>query len=204
VGLYRRAAFAGAGDKLRLEFVESWHDHPLLVAAFAEKLAAAWSAACARANARIPVIFTAHSVPERTIEAGDPYEKQAKETAALVAARLPELAPELWRFAFQSQGMSGGKWLGPTVEEPILELKAAGHREVLVQPIGFVCDHIEVLYDIDIGFTKFARENRMELTRTDSLNDSALFIDALAALAQNTLESAEAKETMPAARRARS
>lgn len=203
VGLYHKAALAEAGDKLQIEFVESWHDHPLLIAAFAEKLSVAWEAACKRAKAKVPIIFTAHSVPECTIEDGDPYETQAKETAALVAAQLPELTPELWRFAFQSQGMSGGKWTGPTVEETILALKAARHRAVLVQAIGFVCDHVEVLYDIDIVFKEFARKNEMELTCTESLNDSPLIIDALAAIAKVAL--AERRfDSLPLAVRARS
>ncbi len=73
-------------------------------------------------------------------------------------ARAVGLAPDDWRFAFQSQGMSGGAWLGPTVESTILELKGKGHRGVFVQPIGFLCDHVEVLYDIDIGFKKFAED----------------------------------------------
>jgi len=193
VGLYRRAVFAEAGDKLKIEFVESWHDHPLLIAAFAEKLLRAWKEACARAGVAVPVIFTAHSVPERTIEAGDCYEAQSKETAALVAARVAGLEPELWRFAFQSPGMSGGKWIGPTVEETILELKATGHRNVVIQPVGFVCDHVEVLYDIDIGFQEFARKNGMELSRTESLNDSPLFIEALAALARTSLANPKAE-----------
>jgi protoporphyrin/coproporphyrin ferrochelatase len=189
VGLYRRSAFAEAGDKIKLEFVESWHDHPLLIQAFAEKLAPAWKQICEPTQTKVPVIFTAHSVPRRTIEAGDPYEAQAKETAALVAARLPEIKE--WKFAFQSQGMSGGEWIGPTVEETILQLKAVGHRAVLMQPIGFVCDHVEVLYDIDIGFKQFAREQGMQLDRTESLNASPTFAVALAALARKALAQTE-------------
>ncbi len=119
------------------------------------KASRGWSRACLDANAPVPVLFTAHSVPVRTIEAGDDYERQTRETAALVAASVPEIAGN-WRFAFQSQGMSGGEWLGPTVESVIEELAAAGHKHLFVQPIGFVCDHVEVLYDIDIAFKNFA------------------------------------------------
>ena len=146
-----------------------------------------WKQLSERPKRKAPVISTAHSVPRRTIEAGDPYETQAKETAALVAARVPEVKE--WKFAFQSQGMSGGpgSWIGPTVEETILQLKSAGHRAVLVQPIGFVCDHVEVLYDIDIGFKQFAREQGMELERTESLNASPTFAAALADLARKAL-----------------
>jgi protoporphyrin/coproporphyrin ferrochelatase len=189
VGLYKKVAVAEAGNRIKLEFVESWHDHPLLTLAFAEKLSPAWKQVSQSAKAKVPVIFTAHSVPKRTIEDGDPYEAQAKETAALVAARVPEIgaAASGWKFAFQSQGMSGGEWLGPTVEDTILQLKAAGHRALLVQPIGFVCDHVEVLYDIDIAFKEFAHEQGMTLERTESLNGSTTFAAALADLARKAL-----------------
>ena len=186
VGLYR-AALAEARPSFEVEFVESWHDHPLLARAFAEKLAPAWEAACREAGAPAPVIFTAHSVPQRSISAGDPYEAQARQTAEQVAAQASGLERSLWRFAFQSQGMSGGAWLGPTVEETIVELKAAGHTGVLLQPIGFVADHVEVLYDIDVGFRQFARERGMRLWRTESLNDSPTLIAALADLARARL-----------------
>jgi protoporphyrin/coproporphyrin ferrochelatase len=172
-----------AGLPFTVDFVESWHDHPLLIAAFAQRLREGWQRACAEAGGRLPVIFTAHSVPLRTIAEGDPYEIQTRETAALVVASVPEISRGEWRFAFQSQGMSGGEWLGPTVEETILGLKAAGHTGVFLQPIGFVCDHVEVLYDVDIAFRRFAEEKGLRLWRAESLNDSPEFIQAVAALA---------------------
>ena len=184
VGLYRAALNVEGGVPFSVEFVESWHDHPLLVAAFAEKLCAGWDRACGGMAARLPVIFTAHSVPQRTIAEGDPYETQTKETARLVALAA-RLAADDWRFAFQSQGMSGGAWLGPTVENTILELKDKGHRGVFVQPIGFLCDHVEVLYDIDIGFKQFAEKEGMRLWRAESLNDSRLLTAALADVARS-------------------
>jgi ferrochelatase len=188
VGLYRQAVMGEAGPPFAIDFVESWHDHPLLVRAFAEKLRAGWEQACAQSGARLPVIFTAHSVPERTIEEGDPYERQARETAALVAAASGVLRPQDWTFAFQSQGMSGGEWLGPTVEDAILELRAKQHSGVFVDPIGFLCDHVEVLYDIDIGFRQFAGEHGMNLWRAESLNDSLLLASAIADLARSRLQ----------------
>lgn len=171
VGLYR-AALAAENPPFTIDFIESWHDHPLLVQAFSEKLLAA-------RPPKVPIIFTAHSVPQRTITDGDPYEKQAKETASLVAKEAA-LASEDWAFAFQSQGMSGGAWLGPTVEDTILGLKEKSHRTVFIQPIGFLCDHVEVLYDIDIGFKQFAEKQGMQLTRAESLNHSPLLAQALA------------------------
>ena len=185
VGLYR-AELASNRPQFTFDFVESWHDHPLLIKAFAEKLRVGWGDACRAATERLPVIFTAHSVPERTIAEGDPYESQAKETASLVAGEAA-LAPEHWTFAFQSQGMSGGAWLGPRVEDTILSLKEKGHRGVFVQPVGFLCDHIEVLYDIDIGFKQFAEKQGMRLWRAESLNDSPLLASALADVARTRL-----------------
>ncbi|HLJ25678.1 MAG TPA: ferrochelatase [Candidatus Angelobacter sp.] len=193
VGLYKRALFAEMKPEISVRFIEEWHDHPLLIRAFAEKLEPAWRKASAESGSPVPVIFTAHSVPTRTIQAGDPYEQQTKETARLVGEKVTGLAPELQHFAFQSQGMSGGPWLGPTVERVILDLAKQGHKGVVVTPIGFVCDHIEVLYDIDIGFTQFASEQTMKLWRTESLNTSPTFISALAQLASEKLSVASGR-----------
>jgi ferrochelatase len=178
VGLYRRAASSDGNLPFQMDFVEEWHDHPLLTKAFAEELRPAWEKASAENGARLPVIFTAHSVPQRTIIDGDPYERQSKETAELVA-KESGLSPADWVFAFQSQGMSGGPWIGPTVEETILSLRANGHRGVFVHPVGFLCDHVEVLYDIDIAFKKFAEQQGMRLWRAASLNASTTLTAAL-------------------------
>jgi ferrochelatase len=182
VGLYKQVLF-GNKPPFAIDFVEEWHDHPLLIAAFAEKLRAGWTKACAEHGSHLPVLFTAHSVPTRTVAEGDPYETQTRETAALVAAQVPEIGA--WRFAFQSQGMSGGEWLGPTVEETIVSLREAGQTGVFVQPIGFVCDHVEVLFDVDILFRQFAGDRGMKLYRAESLNDSPLFVRAVADLARS-------------------
>ena len=186
VGLYRSALTSNREVPFTVDFVESWHDHPLLIKAFAEKLRVGWDRACREAEKNVPIIFTAHSVPERTIAEGDPYESQAKETASLVA-REAALSPEDWTSAFQSQGMSGGAWLGPRVEDTILSLKEKGHRGVFLQPIGFLCDHVEVLYDIDIGFKHFAETQSMCLWRAQSLNDSPLLVAALADITRSRL-----------------
>ena len=186
VGLYRRALEGEKGTPFTVDFIESWHDHPLLANAFAEKVKAGWKHACAEAGGKIPVIFTAHSVPERTITEGDPYQAQSQETAALVA-REAGLGLGDWTFAFQSQGMSGGPWIGPTVEETILRVKEEGHRGVFIQPIGFLCDHVEVLYDIDIALKQFAEKNGLRIWRSESLNDSPTLVSALADLARSRL-----------------
>jgi len=181
VGLYRRAVVDETSLPFALDFVEEWHDHPLLARALAEKLRSGHEKARAEYGGRLPVIFTAHSVPQRTITEGDRYEAQSKETAALVAKEVG-FSPDDWVFALQSQGMSGGPWIGPTVEETILNLKAKGHRGIFVQPIGFLCDHVEVLYDIDIFFKQFAEKKGMRLWRAESLNGSPTLTAALAEL----------------------
>jgi ferrochelatase len=172
--------------------VEEWHDHPSLIEAFAEKLRAGWSKASREHSSKLPVIFTAHSVPKRTITEGDRYEAQTRETAALVAKSVPEIGES--SFAFQSQGMSGGEWLGPTVEDTIVKLKDAGHTGVFVQPIGFVCDHVEILYDIDIGFRDFAGKRGIKLYRAESLNDSPTFVRAVADIARSRLAAMPASD----------
>ncbi len=185
VGLYRRSLGTPAFE---VDFVENWHDHPLLIRAFAERLEAGWKKACAEALTRVPIIFTAHSVPRRTVEEGDPYETQAKETAAMVAMQAPSVMVEDWSFAFQSQGMSGGEWLGPTVESTIDKLREEGHRAVFIQPIGFVCDHVEVLYDIDVAFREHAAKKGMRLWRAESLNESETFAAAVADVVRSRME----------------
>ena len=187
VGLYRNSLGKCTDPGLTFDFVESWHDEPSLIQAFADKLIAGRSKANRNAGAPVPVIFTAHSVPQRTVL--DPYEKQARETAELVAAAAG-VETSGWRFAFQSQGISGGGWLGPTVEATIVDLKRGGHRAVFVQPIGFLCDHVEVLYDIDIVFKQFAENEGMHLWRAESLNDSPLLTSALEAIANSHLRAA--------------
>jgi protoporphyrin/coproporphyrin ferrochelatase len=194
VGLYRKAI---DGAPFSIDFVESWHDHPLLIKAFADKLVPGWKHACAEAAARLPIIFTAHSVPKRTVDEGDPYECQAVHTAQLVAAEAGfntrfsnSTGVGDCSFAFQSQGMSGGEWLGPTVESTIVALKEQGHTGVFIQPIGFVCDHVEILYDIDIAFKKFAEDHGMKMWRAGSLNDSVTFAKAVADVARQRLATA--------------
>jgi protoporphyrin/coproporphyrin ferrochelatase len=190
VGLYRRAVETEAAG-LRIDFTESWAEHPLLIEAFAERLRPAWTRLSAEVGHDVPVLFTAHSVPCRTVEAAadepaDPYAEEARRTVALVAERVPEI-PQ-WFFAFQSQSVSGGRWLGPTVEETLSSIAASGVRELLLQPICFLCDHVEILYDVDIHFRAFAAERGLRLERTASLNASATLAKAIADLARQGLK----------------
>ena len=199
VGLYRRAVTAEAAG-LRIDFTESWAGHPLLTEAFAERLRAAESRLRAETGAAVPVLFTAHSVPTRTVQppsegetgprlwpgsGADPYADDARRTAELVAAHVPEISR--WWFAFQSQGASGGPWLGPTVEETLETIAAEGVKTLILQPIGFLCDHVEILYDVDHLFREFAARLGMRLERPESLNGSAVLAAAVADLARQGL-----------------
>jgi protoporphyrin/coproporphyrin ferrochelatase len=208
VGLYRRAAFAEAGNAIEMDFIDGWAEHPLLAQAFAERLQPVWQSLSTRIGSAAPVLFTAHSVPCRTIQAQpadstgrpdpgpDPYPVEAKRTAANVAALLAPQGLKDWYFAFQSQGMSGASWIGPTVEDTLTALRKQGHAAVVIQPIGFLCDHVEILYDIDIGFRNFAAGIGLEVVRPQSLNDSPLLIAALEDLARGGFGRLSAKASL--------
>lgn len=199
VGLYRRAVEAEAG-KLKIDFTAGWAQHPLLAEAFAERLRPALAKLSAEVGEPVPVLFTAHSVPCRTIQtpaaaegqpklwpgAGvDTYAEDAKATAAAVAALAPEI-PRWW-FAFQSQGASGGPWIGPAVEQTIETLAAEGVKNLVLQPIGFLCDHVEILFDVDHLFRDFAVQRGVRLERPESLNASPTLARAVAGLAREAL-----------------
>lgn len=216
VGLYRRAVLAAATG-IEVEFVTGWAESPLLAEAFAEKLRPVWAEACAKSGGRVPVLFTAHSVPCRTIMTGeasvagarpgtpaqhspDPYPVEAKRTAEMVADRMAAVGfgEKDWFFAFQSQGVSGGPWIGPTVEETLKAIKAEGHVGVVVQPVGFLCDHVEILYDIDIAFRETANKLGLKLWRAESLNDSAVLVKALVEIISGEYKATVDEVTVPA------
>jgi ferrochelatase len=216
VGLYRRAVMAAAVG-IEVEFVAGWAESPVLAEAFADRLRPVWAQACAEAGRRVPVLFTAHSVPCRTIMTGeasivgarpgtpvqsspDPYPVEAKRTAELVAERMAVFGfgEKDWYFAFQSQGISGGPWIGPTVEETLKAIKGEGHIGVVMQPVGFLCDHVEILYDIDIAFRETARELGLKLWRAESLNDSPVLVKALAQVVSGEYKATVDEVTVPA------
>jgi ferrochelatase len=182
IGAYEQTlqkAISDSGSDMTYELVKSFAMHPGLIRAFAFKVQETLSV-----HPGAFVIFTAHSLPEKILQQADPYDYQVKETARLVAK---ELALPDWRFAYQSQGMTSDKWLGPTVEFRIDELKAKGVNEILITPIGFVSDNVEILYDIDVSFREYARERGIELHRSASLNDSSEFINLLQELVRERL-----------------
>jgi ferrochelatase len=218
-GLYRRALMEAVGTQFTVEFIAGWADESLLALAFAERLWPVWAEACAITSAaaarpvRVPVLFTAHAVPCRTImsstNAGAPrlasetweqkpvpadgiqnygpaqkpdtYPIECKQTAQRIAAALRPvgMTDSDWFFAFQSQGIAGAPWIGPTVPDTLKALAGSGHKAVVLQPVGFLCDHVEILYDIDIDFKQQAADLGLQLFRAESLNDSPTLIRAI-------------------------
>lgn len=172
-----------AGKEIEFLRIQSWHKHPGLLKAIAEKM----EIGLAKFGNKLPyVIFTAHSLPSRILDADDPYDSQLNETAQLLAHHF-KLPDKAWRFCYQSAGASPVPWLGPPLEEVIREVATKGKKSLLVVPIGFVCDHVEVLYDIDIEARQVAEQYGARLERSPSLNASSTFVAALADLVQENL-----------------
>jgi protoporphyrin/coproporphyrin ferrochelatase len=181
------AALAGLGEGApSVVVVDSWYDQPR----FIEALAATTSEALARFPdpTRARVMFTAHSLPARVVAEGDPYPDQLAETAALVAEQLGLTE---YAFAFQSSGRTGEVWLGPDILGEIRRLAGTGVTELVVRPVGFVADHLEVLYDIDIEAQAVARDVGVRLERARSMNDDPIFIAGLADVAAAALPETE-------------
>ena len=186
---YRRAvdtaiaSIAEAGGRPpEVVFVDSWHDQPRFIEALAETT----REALARFDdpSRVRVMFTAHSLPARVVAEGDPYPDELARTASLVAAQL---GLEPYDFSFQSAGRTGEPWLGPDILDEIRRLAADGVRELVIRPVGFVADHLEVLYDIDIEAQGVARPLGVRLERARSMNTDPTFIAGLADIAADAL-----------------
>jgi ferrochelatase len=184
VGAYIKTALAAAARAggPHLACVESWHLHPGLIAALAVRVR--------DATARLGgpdgthVLFTAHSLPKRIMEWGDPYVGQLVESAKAVAAAA---GLGRWSFAFQSASPTGEAWLGPDILDALRDLASKNVRDVGVCPIGFVADHLEILYDLDVEARDLARSLGMRLARTASLNAEPAFVEVLAEIARATL-----------------
>jgi len=166
---YIDAATSALPGGMRFEAVESFHTHPLLLDAFAERIVSA------QPKPDELVVFTAHSLPERVIASGDPYANQVAETARGVAERV---GIKEYDRAYQSAGRTPEPWIGPSLEQ-LIDERSANTRKFLVVPIGFVCDHTEILFDIDVQAARVAREFATTLRRTESLNTSPTFIAML-------------------------
>ena len=171
---YRERLEDALRGRAGLRFVESWHTHEPYVAVLADRVR----------GTDAHVVFTAHSLPSRILDEGDPYRDQLLETSQLIAERA---GLDRWSFAFQSESPTGEPWLGPDILDELDSLDARGVERVLVCPIGFVSDHLEILWDIDIEARERAEELALELDRIESLNDDPAFIHGLAELCREVV-----------------
>ncbi len=171
---YRERLLDALDERAEARFVESWNTHEPYIDVLAERVR----------GTDAHVVFTAHSLPARILDEGDPYRDQLLETSQLVVEKA---GLRSWSFAFQSASPTGEPWLGPDILEELDSLAAAGARKVLVAPIGFVSDHLEILWDLDIEARERARELGLELERIDSLNDDPAFVEGLAALVREAV-----------------
>lgn len=174
-------ARAALGNDGPVSYVQSWHQHPKLIAAIVENVHRGLQKFPVDVRGRVPLLFTAHSLPERILEMKDPYPDEVRATMQAVCSQLGNVTA---RFAYQSRGRSNEPWLGPAVETVLDTVHAEGHRHVLVAPIGFISDHLEVLYDIDIELTQRASAKGMQLERIPMLNASTALIDTLASVVE--------------------
>lgn len=180
VGAYIEAAQeALQAHPILMRFVESWHLQPTFLEAWAARVRDALGRFGPEGREEAVVVFTAHSLPERILQWDDPYPRQLRETCQAIAQNVRLPGPR-WRLAYQSASSTGEPWLGPDVLDVLDELARQGVKGVLVCPIGFVADHLEVLYDLDVECRERAEELGLRLERTESLNDDPLFIRALA------------------------
>jgi ferrochelatase len=173
---YREQLERALAGRAELRFVESWHDDDGFVDVLAEKVR----------GTEAHIVFTAHSLPARIIEMGDPYRDQLLETARLVAERAGVTD---WSFSFQSESPTGEPWLGPDILDHLRDLHEQGVRTVLVCPVGFVSDHLEIRWDIDVEAAELARDLGLELARIEMPNDQPAFVSALAGIVRRTLSS---------------
>ncbi len=187
VGAYNAAvheAVQQCGDRIAIQTVDSWHDQPLFLELMADRVKEGLGL-LASDSASVHVCFTAHSLPQRILEWADPYPTELLHSSQLVAEAC---GLSQWSLAFQSASSTGEAWLGPSVEDRLRELANQAVKAVLIVPIGFVTDHLEILYDLDIECMALARELGIELGRTRSLNDAPGLIAALSALVRDRVE----------------
>ena len=182
--VFKEALKSCDAEGLDVRYIGSWADHPLLIDAFEERYRAALEKLGSNPAETVHTIFTAHSIPSESLEFGDPYPEEFDKTIKKLVERVQ---PKHWYKAYQSQGMIPIPWLGPTVESVLDKIARQGSKTVLMVPIGFVCDHVEILFDIDIEFNEYAKERKLKLHRTESLNLSPTFIEALASVAWENL-----------------
>jgi ferrochelatase len=176
-----------AKSGMQVARIHDWHLLPEYLDALADRVRAALERFPESVHGEVPVIFTAHSLPERILEWGDPYPLQL---LATTDALMEQLGPRPFEFAYQSAAISTEPWLGPDASEVIERYAAEGTRHILICPIGFVCEHVEILYDIDIVYQKLAAELGVQLERIEMLNAEPEMIRGLARLVRETAQEA--------------
>lgn len=192
------AAIAALGsDAPTVTMAGAWYDEPLFQEALAERVRQGLDRFPPEVRGRVPVLFSAHSMPKRVTDQEPEYIEQLRETTRAVAARAG-LPDDQWMFCYQSAGHEPGEWLKPDFKEIMPELAKAGHREVLMAPVQFLADHLEILYDIDHGAREEAEREGISFARIASLNTSPLFIRALAAVVAGALEQTEGRRLVEA------
>lgn len=192
VAKYQKKIAAGLEmyhGQIAFEHISSYHEAPGYIEALANRVTEGLSSWPAQEREAVHVIFSAHSLPSRILKMGDPYDEQLRATAQLVAERAG-LSKKQWSWSYQSAGRSPEPWLGPQIEEHIPELAAAGIKNMISIPVGFVCDHVEILYDIDIQAQEVAAKHGVRLERPPALNTDSIFISQLAALIRQRAEEA--------------
>jgi protoporphyrin/coproporphyrin ferrochelatase len=173
-------------DGLSMRVAEDWHLQPYFLEALAQRVTEALDRLPPKVREDVPVLLTAHSMPRRVVEGEPAYIRQLEETAAAVA-ELVGLQEGRWMFCYQSAGHTPEEWLKPDFADVMPRLREGGYNHVLIAPVQFLADHLEVLYDIDIGAREQAEKAGIEFARIESLNTSTLFIKALAAVVRETL-----------------
>jgi protoporphyrin/coproporphyrin ferrochelatase len=174
--------------ELDVRMVQAWYSHPRYIQSLAEKVQAGLDTFSPAERENVRVLFTAHSLPVAVVNQGDPYADHFQQTACLVA-EAAGLAEGRWQTGYQSAGASSVPWLGPSMEDILPEMARAGIRSVLMAPIGFVSDHVEILYDVDILAQEIAQREGIHLERTESVNTSPAFIQALAEIVEQKASS---------------
>jgi ferrochelatase len=169
------------GRQMSFTFIDSWFDQPAYLSGIVYNVRQTWTRWPKQKRDQVKIIFTAHSLPEFILDQGDPYDAQIRKTATMLARELA-ISRDRWTFSYQSAAKTGIPWLGPQIEELVVELAGAGEKDLLIAPIGFIADHVEILYDIDIGVREIARPLGVRLERTPMLNDDDHLVEALASL----------------------
>jgi protoporphyrin/coproporphyrin ferrochelatase len=169
-------AQADLGSHIKFSFVDSWYRQPKFLQAVEQHVRAGLEKFSPEERRRAKLIFSAHSLPARLVKMGDPYDDELQDNARVAADRLGDVD---WMFSYQSAAETGEPWLGPQIEQVVVDLARDGYKQALVAPIGFVCDHVEILYDIDINARQIANEHGLRLERIESMNTDPLFIGAV-------------------------